>query len=239
MIYLFDIDGTLTYPRQPITPEFEQFFYNWMLNKKVYFVTGSDRKKVSEQLSYRILDASAGLFCSMANELYDVSPFGDKLVYANNMKIPDMLVQWLEQQVEYTNYPIKTGNHIEYRTGMINFSVIGRYASKQERDAYQKWDNENGERLRIATYINRKFPTLEACVGGQISIDIQEKGKNKSQASQWIRNNVGGLMHFFGDRCENGGNDFDIVMDITNHKDGLWTNVHSPNHLQSILETLE
>ena len=34
MIYLFDIDGTLTPSRLRIDPEFEQFFLEWMKDKK-------------------------------------------------------------------------------------------------------------------------------------------------------------------------------------------------------------
>lgn len=68
--YLFDIDGTLTDPRQKISPEFEEFFFNWMQDRKVFLVTGSDMVKVREQLSERIIDACSGIFCSMANEFY-------------------------------------------------------------------------------------------------------------------------------------------------------------------------
>ena len=45
MNYIFDIDGTLTPSRLKIDPEFEQFFLEWMKDKKVYFVTGSDKDK--------------------------------------------------------------------------------------------------------------------------------------------------------------------------------------------------
>ena len=240
MIYLFDIDGTLTSPRQSITREFEEYFYNWMLNKKVFLVTGSDRAKVNEQLSSRIIRASSGIFCSMANELYVIDYLDDKLVYSNSLKLPEQLSGWLEQYLQVSEYPEKTGNHFEYRPGMLNFSTIGRNATKEQRERYYKWDMANGERNFIAGYINNKFGNeIEACVGGQISIDIQGKGKNKSQASQWIRQNIGDRMHFFGDRCEKGGNDFDIVKDITDHGDGTWTHVFEPTHLMQILRTIE
>jgi phosphomannomutase len=65
--YLFDVDGTLTPPRLSIEKDFEEFFYNWCQDKKVYLVTGSDLPKVKEQLSQRIIDSCSGLFCSMAN----------------------------------------------------------------------------------------------------------------------------------------------------------------------------
>lgn len=239
MVYLFDIDGTLTNPRKPMTKDFEEFFYNWMLNKKVYLVTGSDRKKVNEQVSLRIQDACSGIFCSMANELYISEKVSfERKIYENKIQFSDMLKIWLEQQIMYSEFKNKTGNHFEHRPGMLNFSVVGRNATSKERDEYEEWDKQNGERNRIATYINRKFENIEARVGGQISIDIQAKGKNKSQASQWIRENIKDKMHFFGDRCLDGGNDYDIAMDIDKIGDGSWTNVTGPDNLRSILERI-
>tara|TARA_Y100000004_G_scaffold193680_1_gene256678 strand:- start:596 stop:739 length:144 start_codon:yes stop_codon:yes gene_type:complete len=45
MKYIFDIDGTLTPSRLKINLEFETFFLNWMKNKEVILVTGSDKRK--------------------------------------------------------------------------------------------------------------------------------------------------------------------------------------------------
>ena len=50
------------------------------------------------------------------------------------------------------------------------------------------------------------YPKLEFSVGGEISIDIYPKGKNKSQALL----DMTGKTVFFGDRCEPSGNDFPI-----------------------------
>ncbi len=236
MIYLFDIDGTLTLPRQKISVDFEEFFYNWMKDKKVFFVTGSDLSKVKEQLSERILDRCNGIFCSMANELY----INGELKYKNSLRIPEALYSWLEQYLEASEYHTKTGKHFENRSGMLNFSIVGRNATDQQREDYFKWDLKKLERKSIADFINNKFgKDYEACIGGQISIDIQAKGKNKKQASKWIRENIHETMHFFGDRCEAGGNDFDIVNDLSINKDGIWTNVIDPNHIKNVLETLQ
>lgn len=231
MVYLFDIDGTLTRPRQSIDKDFEEFFYNWMLNKKVYLVTGSDRKKINEQLSRRIIDCCSGIFSCMANEFY----IADKQIYENKLNVPQTLIPWLEQQIEYTQFLEKTGNHIEQRPGMINFSVVGRNASKEQRERYELWDKTNGERLRISTYINRKFSDLEACVGGQISVDIQMKGLNKSQASKYIRENVDNHITFFGDKCDPSGNDYAIVQDLIQNRDGIYHNILNTEQLKKIL----
>ena len=51
------------------------------------------------------------------------------------------------------------------------------------------------------------FPKLEASAGGQISVDIYEKGKDKSQ----IRDKIDGTIYFFGDKTMKGGNDYPIA----------------------------
>ena len=233
MNYLFDIDGTLTPPRQPIDPKFEEFFYNWMQGKKVYFVTGSDLKKVHEQLSQRIIDSASGIFCSMANEFY----VDGKLVYSNELQLPDKFLEYINVFFKHSSYSPKRGNNFEYRKGMLNFSVAGRDSTVEEREQYYLYDLKNSERAMIAKFVNDNFDTLEARIGGQISIDIQNKGNNKSQASKWIRNNIGGKIIFFGDKTEKNGNDYDIVKDIVDSGDGEWYDIQRPEQLKLILET--
>jgi len=237
MNYLFDIDGTLTEPRQRISPEFEQWFFNWMQNKKVYLVTGSDMLKVKEQLSQRIIDSCAGVFCSMANEFY----VGDKNIYKNELKLPEGFMGWLKEKFNSSSYNSKRGNNFEMRSGMLNFSIAGRDSTVSERRAYNLFDVKNNERNKIAEEINSKYgDVLEACVGGQISIDIQNVGNNKSLASRWIRANVGGDIVFFGDKTMVGGNDRAIVEDIMNNMNGpsACYQIDSPEGLKKILEKI-
>jgi phosphomannomutase len=232
--YLFDIDGTLTPPRLTIEPEFEEFFFNWMQGKSVYLVTGSDMKKVKEQLSERIISSCSGIFCSMANELY----INDSIIYKNELDLPIQLINYLQNKIKLTNYPDICHEHFEFRTGMLNYSIIGRDCTQQQRLHYYEWDKQNKEREEIASYINDNFDNVEAAVGGQISIDIQNKGNNKSLASKWIRKNIGGLIYFFGDRTFKGGNDYDICIDIEEHNDGKFFQINEQEMLKGILNSI-
>ncbi len=229
--YLFDVDGTLTPPRLSIEKDFEKFFYNWMQDKKVYLVTGSDLSKVKEQLSQRIIHSCSGLFCSMANELY----IGEEVIYKNELDLPIDLISFLQEEIKRSTYPNICHEHFEFRTGMLNYSVIGRDCSQEARLDYYAWDKEYKEREKIAAYINMHFDGVEAAVGGQISIDIQNKGNNKSLASKWIRKNVGGQIVFFGDRTQKGGNDYDICEDIILNKDGRFFQINDQENIVKIL----
>jgi len=236
MIYMFDIDGTLTMPRQQMDKAFEDFFIQWMEGKIVYLVTGSDIYKVKEQVPSTILDKCAGIFTCMGNELF----INNIKVYSNKVTFPETLVGWLWQQVEHSECPIKRSNNLEYRPGMLNFSTIGRTATKEQRNEYFEWDKNSGERKRIATYINHRYPDFEACIGGQISIDIQPRGKNKSQALEWIVERYDDPVYFFGDHCDDGGNDSAIAELLDNKSsNGYYRNVQGPDDLMNFLVELE
>lgn len=236
MIYMFDIDGTLTEPRQKMSKEFEEFFLQWMELKTVYLVTGSDLEKVKEQVPHNIFKKCVGIFTCMGNELYYLG----KLVYKNDVEFPEPLIGWLWQQVEYSECPVKRSNNLEFRPGMLNFSTIGRTATKEQREEYYQWDKVSGERQRIVNYINHKYPEFEACIGGQISIDIQPRGKNKAQALEWIQHKYDEPVYFFGDHCDDGGNDSAIALELDKpSSNGYYRNVKGPQDLMEFLINLE
>ena len=53
--YVFDVDGTLTPPRQPIEALFATFFLNFARSRSVVLVSGSDLPKLQQQLPEEIL----------------------------------------------------------------------------------------------------------------------------------------------------------------------------------------
>ena len=80
-----------------------------------------------------------------------------------------------------------------------------------------------------------EFPDIEASIGGQISIDIYEKGKNKAQ----VLNEINDEIYFFGDKMDKGGNDYPIAARLKeeNRKHTLFK-VSNPNETWNILKTL-
>ncbi len=203
MIYLFDIDGTLTPSRLRIDPEFEQFFLQWMKDKDVIFVTGSDKEKTIEQVGEKIWTNASRIYQSCGNAVYQ----GGQLIQKNHFDLSPELKKLLLEFVMYSECPKQFSNHIEERIGLVNFSPIGRDCPQEERERYYKWDTKTKERETFCRMIEEKFPELEATVGGQISIDIYPKGQNKAQ----VLEDLYGPITFFGDKCEPGGNDYPIV----------------------------
>jgi len=201
--FLFDIDGTLTPSRSAIDNEFKNFFLKWMDNKSIYLVTGSDKEKTIEQIGIEIWKKVKKSYQSCGNAVYENGRLIRKLDFIINEKLENFLIDLLHTSSWKEKYSL----HIDQRIGLINFSTIGRKCPREARKRYYDWDNKKKEREIICKKIEKEFPLLEASIGGEISIDIYPKGKNKAQ----VLDEINGPIFFFGDRCQKGGNDYPIV----------------------------
>lgn len=120
--------------------------------------------------------------------------------------------------------PIQRGTFIEFRNGMINVSPIGRNATKEERDDYEKYDLEHGIRKKFVETLKKEFPDygLTYSIGGQISFDVFPDGWDKTYCLSLVkaeakREGADAIdfetIHFFGDKTFKGGNDYEIYED--------------------------
>lgn len=116
----------------------------------IAFVGGSDLKKQQEQMGEHI-------------ELFDLRFSENGLVASrNNVEFhrgsigqffgEERLKKFIKFALSYIvnlDIPIMRGTFIEYRSGLINISPIGRNCSPQERDDFEKYDKENGVRQKF------------------------------------------------------------------------------------------
>ena len=206
--FVFDIDGTLTSSRQKMDDKFAEFFLDFCRDNKVYFITGSDRKKTEEQLDAFILESIQMLFNCAGNEVWK----GSELLYRNSWKPPNELIKFLELELENSMFQTKTGTHFETRPGMLNFSLVGRNCNTAQRQEYVKWDKETKERELILKRIQENFPNLDIFIGGDTGLDIFAHGMGKSQCIDYIRETKEDYIYYFGDQIFPGGNDYDIAL---------------------------
>tara|TARA_R100000458_G_C8216203_1_gene202085 strand:- start:35 stop:775 length:741 start_codon:yes stop_codon:yes gene_type:complete len=241
-VYIFDVDGTLTKSRQKMTENFAKFFDGWSNKNKYYLVTGSDLPKLKEQIPIAYVDRAQGIFTCCGNQFYTNKDYNLKLEYENRFNPPEDLIDYLKEQLEDSNYSVRTGNHIENRGSMINFSVIGRDCNYEQRLDYYDWDKKNNERKKIVKGIEFGWPELDAVIGGQISIDIYPKGNDKSQVLKHIEEIENFYCPdeyiFIGDKMREGGNDYPLakIMYETSHCSALQT--LGPENTQKYLENI-
>ncbi|GAW79876.1 phosphomannomutase [Plasmodium gonderi] len=234
LLFLFDVDGTLTHPREPI----EQSMIDTLRKLKLKgdyslaIVGGSDYKKIIEQIIYP--------------EIFDfIFSENGVIAHKNNTQFyAESITEFLgeEKMQELVNYclvyiatlriPKKRGTFIELRNGLINISPIGRNCSREERDEFCAYNAENGILNKFRLDLMHKFSQfgLTFSIGGQISIDCFPSGWDKT----FCLRHVEGLFReilFFGDKTGKGENDYEIYKD----KRVRGFSVQSPQETEKIL----
>jgi phosphomannomutase len=232
---IFDMDGTLTPATQKISKEMLQGLEAVPNGFKKYLVTGSDMSKVLNQIPESfLLENFSKVFTCNGTRVYNTSldlddetrPLEPELVHKielvdhySQADINHLVSRLLSIAAEsHTKY--KTGTFIEWRGSQINFSVIGRNCSLEQRQDYVKWDKKSNERKKIVEKLKDEFQGwgLGFNLGGQISIDITRKEWDKSYAFNFIDEDPEDCV-FFGDKITPGGNDFEIAMKCGKYHD--------------------
>ncbi len=203
--FIFDVDGTLTPSRKKIVDDFLPFFNEFVEKNNVYLVTGSDRDKTLEQVTPETYNKCKRVYNCSGSDVYDK----DKNVYRDKWELPKDVEMHLEDELVFSDFPLRNGNHIERRPGGVNFSILGRDTNPMKgRMEYISWDKIHQERLYIARRLLYNFSDLTVVLGGQTGIDIGPLGSDKSQILRDF--NKEDEIHFFGDMMEKGQNDYSL-----------------------------
>lgn len=129
------------------------------------FVGGSDLAKQQEQLGTASIPVSTLFdYCFAENGLTAIRmgvPLAShsfiKWIGEDKYK---QLVRFILHYVADLDIPVKRGTFVEFRNGMINVSPIGRNATVQERNDYEKFDLEHKIREKFVQAIKEQFPDL-------------------------------------------------------------------------------
>ncbi len=225
------MDGTLTPSRKKIEHEFWAPFLIFCRHNDVYLVTGSDRQKTLEQLGLDICYTAKRVYNCSGSDVYEK----DKNVYRDDWELPKDVEMHLNDELVFSDFPLRNGNHIERRPGGVNFSILGRDEDPMKgRKEYISWDKIHGEREYIARRLLYNFSDLTVALGGQTGVDIGPKGADKSQILRDFSKDD--ELHFFGDRIEKGGNDHTLAMKIVENMMGTAYNVEDWRETRTILE---
>ncbi|EFA85330.1 phosphomannomutase [Heterostelium album PN500] len=216
-ICLFDVDGTLTKPRNDITPHMKQFMRELKNKVELGVVGGSDLVKIQEQLGsdclteYDYLFAENGLNAFKSGQPLAQQSIKDFLGEENLKKFLNFVLRYLAD----IDIPIKRGTFIEFRNGMINISPIGRNCSQKERDEFEKYDKQHQVRSKMVSVLQTEFSSLglKYSIGGQISFDVFPIGWDKTYCLRHLPAEQYKTIYFFGDKTFVGGNDYEISVD--------------------------
>jgi phosphomannomutase len=185
-ICLFDVDGTLTPARlvgspfpqaaisipiltslclQSASPEMLDLLSRLRQKVAIGFVGGSDLVKQQEQLGSADVNVTSLFdFCFAENgltayRLGEQLPSNSFIKWIGEEQYKE-LVRFILHYIADLEIPVKRGTFIEFRNGMINVSPIGRNASVQERNDYEKYDKEHGVRKAFVEKLKERFGHL-------------------------------------------------------------------------------
>lgn len=254
ILLLFDVDGTLTLPRQEIGDEMDQYLQNLRSRVSLGLVGGSDLRKIAEQTLPSNMRAACRdpleicvkrfdyVFAENGLMAYKKGQLLSKQSIVNHLG-EEKLQRFINFCLEYMSklqLPVKRGNFIEFRNGLINVCPVGRSCSQAEREQFQAYDEEHQIRRKFISELEAKFGSESAeplglvySIGGQISIDAFPKGWDKTFCLDLI-DKTHKKVHFFGDKTSPGGNDYEIFSDPRT----IGHSVNSPSDTLNQLELL-
>jgi len=239
-VFLFDLDGTLTESRQAISPHLYDYLVKEVKQKvKIGIVGGSDLVKIVEQLGndekalkdFDYVFAENGLVAYIDGELKATQSLSKVIG-------EDQLQEFINYALGYLSklkLPLKRGNFIELRNGMINICPVGRSCSQEERIQFYEYDKVHKIRDQMVNDLRKQFAhtSLQFSIGGQISIDVFPKGWDKTYSLNFFKD-APTVIHFFGDKTSPGGNDYEIFADERT----IGHTVTGPDNTESIMRQL-
>lgn len=202
------------------------------------FVGGSDLSKQLEQLGPNVLDefdysfSENGLTAYRLGKELASQSFINWLGEEKYNKLAVFILRYLSE----IDLPKRRGTFLEFRNGMINVSPIGRNASTEERNEFERYDKEHQIRAKFVEALKKEFPDygLTFSIGGQISFDVFPAGWDKTYCLQHVEKDGFKEIHFFGDKTMVGGNDYEIFVDERT----IGHSVQSPDDTVKILTEL-
>lgn len=163
IIALFDVDGTLTIPRGEVKADMMDLLKKLRTKITVGIVGGSDLPKQEEQLGQGIVNevvwnfSQNGLVAYNNGDLLESNSIS-KFLGEDNIK---RIVNWVMKYLADLDLPIKRGTFIEFRSGMLNISPIGRNCSREERNDYEKFDLKNNIRKNMVEAMRKEFSDID------------------------------------------------------------------------------
>ncbi|XP_021480813.1 phosphomannomutase 1 isoform X1 [Oncorhynchus mykiss] len=227
ILCLFDVDGTLTPPREKIDPTLDEFFQSLRRKVKIGIVGGSDYSKIAEQLGEgdEVIQKFDYVFAENGTVQYKDGKLLSKQAIQNQIgeELLQDLINFCLSYMGLIKLPKKRlmpysalrGTFIEFRNGMLNISPIGRSCTLEERIEFSEIDKREKIREKFVAALQEEFAGkgLRFTRGGLISFDVFPEGWDKRLCLDVLEGEGLDAIYFFGNETSSGGNDYEIFND--------------------------
>ena len=203
----FDLDGTLTQHKSPLSPEARATLEALNKKYKLLMVGAGMCLRIFNQMEQFPIDVLGNYGLQYA----EYNPDTKELEIKENNVLPcdresvDKRVTMLREKYGFTDY---VGENVEYHaSGCVTFPVLGTKANLADKLAF---DPDRSKRRAIYEDVKATFPEYTVFVGGSSSFDMAPAPFNKYYALAKYCD-ARGIKHedvvFVGDDYGPGGND--------------------------------
>jgi hypothetical protein len=247
--FVFDIDNTLTPPREPLEPEMARLLQR--LTHPFALAAGSDAPLLMTQFfeplqraGFRgdfdafVCNGAARYRCHSGEtlELTEVDGFSLQRHLGGDGFVRLMAkLHALLDEPSFALPPecVVLGERVVDRASMINFAPIGRplgvlsAQAKASREHFVRFDTQTGYRRRGLERLQRELAALlpvtplRVSLGGQTSFDIVARGRDKSFAVRSLLDQGFEHVTYFGDALFPSGNDAAVLELVEAWVDGV------------------
>jgi phosphomannomutase len=225
-ILAFDLDGTLAPSKSSLPPEMGKVLAALLLKYEICVISGGKFGQFQMQLingltaDGKIL-GNLHIMPTCGTQCYRYDD-GWKEIYAENFtaKEKDTIINALNAQIDALGLRESEvyGQIIEDRGSQITFSALGQDIVAELGDEgvrlKEEWDPDHSKKKALRDHVSALIPEFEVRVGGGTSIDITKPGIDKAYGMRKLMEMTGTTPNdivFFGDRLEEGGNDFPVI----------------------------
>jgi len=212
-VIAFDLDGTLTQHKSPLSPENRAVLDALSKKYKLLMVGAGQCRRIFDQMEHYPVDIIGNY--GMQYGCYD--PESKDLVLVRNDSVPLADRQAVEEKVtalrEKHGFTEFKGDNVEYHpSGCLTFPILGTKADIADKLAF---DPDRKKRRAFYNEVVDAFSDYVVFVGGSSSFDMAPKPFNKYYAlDRYCQEN--GLTHdqvvYAGDDYGLGGNDESVYL---------------------------
>jgi HAD superfamily hydrolase (TIGR01484 family) len=218
-VVIFDLDGTLTESKQPLTQEIAEALKQLLDKMPVAVMSGADFPQFESQfLSFLPKAANLSnlyLFPTSAAEClsYKDNKWFQEYDYSFTPEEKKTIIKAIKEALQNTGLAEGTpsyGERIQDRGEQITWSALGQDAPPY---AKSQWDPDHKKRHVLRQELSHIIPEFEIGIGGATSIDITRKGISKEDGIFWLKKRLeipANEMLYIGDALFPEGNDAEV-----------------------------
>lgn len=247
-VLAFDLDDTLAITKSPISDQMAETLGRILDEFEVCIISGGKFEQFKTQVIDRLHVEPHRLnrlhlmpTCGTRYYRYDEldskwrMQYAEDLTEAQKKQIISVLEASAKELGLWEEHP--AGDIIEDRASQITFSALGQQATPEDKYA---WDPDGSKKAALRDLAAQSLPDLEVRGGGSTSIDVTREGIDKAYGMQKLIDTLDISKEdilFFGDRLQEGGNDYPVkAMGIDCLDVGKWED--TVNRLETILAIL-